>query len=104
MKRVSRIGVMALLALLVAGTPTNASICASEFCGGYSSYMRGQSLVPSLRFVVGSLSQSMPFLWKRGFTFTYPTYTPYATYSSPTLSGWTGSYLRAGSSFSYLGR
>jgi hypothetical protein len=88
-------------------TASQAAMCSiygSEFCGGYSFYMRGQSLVPSLRFVVGSLSQSMPFLWKRGFTFTYPTYTPYATYSSPTLSGWTGSYLRAGSSFSYLVR
>jgi hypothetical protein len=103
MKKVRRIGVLALLALLVADAPTNASICGLEFCGGYTSYMRGSG-GSSFRFVVGSLSQSMPFLWKRGFTFTYPTYSPYATYSSPTLSGWTGSYLRAGSSFSYLGR
>jgi hypothetical protein len=95
---------MTLLALLVAGPPSNASICASAFCGGYSSSMRGQSIVPSLRFVVGSLSQSMPFLFKSGYTFTYPTYSPYATSWSPTLSRWNGSYLKAGSSGWYLGR
>ena len=98
MRRVRRICTITVLALLLSGTPTNGSICVSEICGGYSSSMRGVSIVPSLAFVVGSLSQSMPFLWRRGYTFSYPTYTRSVSYSS----GWTGSYLRAGSSFWYL--
>jgi hypothetical protein len=83
MKRVIRIGVMALLALLVTESPTNAGFCAFGYCW-YSPYTQTQTLVGSV-----------PYLWK-SFTPSYsmsgPAYQNFVFRST----GWNGSYLGAG--------
>jgi hypothetical protein len=85
MKRVIRIGLMTLLALLVAQAPTNASLCKAGFCW-YSPYTQTQTLVGT-----------MPNLFR---SFTPSHSTGGAAYQQFVFraTGWRGLYLGAGRS------